>query len=189
VGPYGAALADGSEYRGDPGPGVPALRRWHRPRLQQLLDAGPDVLALETLPSLAEVEALLAEVAGTGVPAWLSVTAAGGRTRAGEPLDEVFAVAADVPEVVAVGVNCCDPAEVPAAAAAARGAGRPAVAYPNSGERWDAARRRWAGEPEPLDAAAWVAAGVRLVGGCCRVGPAVVRGLARACAGAPPSGP
>ena len=31
------------------------------------------------------------------------------RTRAGEPVDEAFAMAADVPEVVAVGVNCVRP--------------------------------------------------------------------------------
>lgn len=180
VGPYGASLADGSEYRGDHGLGVAALRRWHRPRLQALAAAGPDVLGLETLPSLAEVEALLAEVAGAGVPVWLSLTAAGGRTRAGEPLAEAFAMAADVPEVLAVGVNCCDPAEVGAAVALAAASGAPAVAYPNSGERWDAAARGWTGQPASALAGEWVAAGARLVGGCCRVGPRQVRRIAEA---------
>ena len=183
VGPYGAALADGSEYRGDDGLSVAQLRRWHRPRLQQLAAAGPDVLALETVPSLALVEALLAEVAGTGVPAWLSLTAAGGRTRAGEPVEEAFAMARDVPEVVAVGVNCCDPAEVGGLARlAAASGGRPVVAYPNSGEGWDAAARGWTGAPVPLPVAAWVAAGARLVGGCCRVGPQQVRQVTAALA-------
>ena len=109
VGPYGAALADGSEYRGDYGLTVAELRAWHRPRLAVLADAGADVLACETIPCLAEAEALLAELAGSGVPCWLSMTAVGDRTRAGEPLAEAFAMAAEVTEVIAVGVNCVDP--------------------------------------------------------------------------------
>ena len=81
VGPYGAALADGSEYRGDYGLTVRELREWHRPRLEILADSGADVLALETIPCLAEAEALLEEVRALGVPAWLSMTCARGRTR------------------------------------------------------------------------------------------------------------
>ena len=76
------------------------------------MDTTADVLALETIPCLAEVEALLAEVDGTGAPCWLSLTCTGATTRAGEPVDEAFAMAADVAEVVAVGVNCVDPADV-----------------------------------------------------------------------------
>jgi homocysteine S-methyltransferase len=177
VGPYGAALADGSEYRGDYGRSVAQLRTWHRPRLQALMDTTADVLALETIPCLAEVEALLAEVDGTGVPCWLSLTCSGATTRAGEPVDEAFAMAADVAEVVAVGVNCVDPAEVTELVArAAAMTGRPAVAYPNSGEVWDADARAWRG-PVSFPASSvqeWSAAGARLLGGCCRVLPATI---------------
>ena len=87
-------------------------RAWHRPRLEVLAEAGPDVLALETVPDTDEAEALMAAIAGLGIPAWLSYSIAGGRTRAGQSLAEAFAVAAGVPEVVAVGVNCCAPADV-----------------------------------------------------------------------------
>ena len=183
VGPYGAVLADGSEYRGDYGLSVDELRAFHRPRLEVLAAAGADVLAVETVPCLAEVEAVLAEIAGTGVPVWLSVTAAGDRTRAGEPLAEAFAMAADVEEVVAVGVNCLAPEDVLAAVAAASATG-PAVAYPNSGQGWDAVARSWTGE-SAFDATlvrAWVEAGARLVGGCCRVGPAEIAAVAAALA-------
>lgn len=187
VGPYGATLADGSEYTGAyAGMGVAALRRFHAPRLQVLAAAGPDVLACETIPCLAEAEAVLAEVAGLGVPAWLSLTTVPGPdgaplTRRGEPAAEAFAMAAQVPAVVAVGVNCLDPAHVPAAvrcAVEATGAAVPVLAYPNSGESWDAAARRWTGSARGSGAAtgfdvqAWTAAGARLIGGCCRVGPA-----------------
>ena len=112
VGPYGAVLADGSEYRGDYDLDVAGLRAFHRPRLDVLASTvgdGADVLAIETVPCLAEVEAVLAELDGTGVPAWLSLSAADGRTRAGEPLEEAYAMAADVAEVLAVGVNCTTP--------------------------------------------------------------------------------
>jgi homocysteine S-methyltransferase len=179
VGPYGAYLADGSEYRGDYDLSVDALRAFHRARLEVLADSGADVLALETIPCLAEVEALCAEVDGLGVVAWLSLSADGDRTRAGEPLAEAWAMAADVPEIVAVGVNCCAPGDVVTALGGADG---PLVAYPNSGQGWDAVRRTWTGE-SAFDAgavASWLAAGARLVGGCCRVRPSHIAAIARA---------
>jgi homocysteine S-methyltransferase len=183
VGPYGAMLADGSEYRGDYGLTVAELRDWHAPRLRVLADSGADVLAIETIPCLAEVEAVLANVEGTGVAAWLAVTAAMGRLRSGESLAEAFAMAAEVDEVIAVGINCSDPLDVASAIAAARSVTDKAiVVYPNSGEQWDAKNRRWmghAGFPASL-VAEWVDAGASLVGGCCRVGPAEIRGIAEA---------
>jgi homocysteine S-methyltransferase len=189
VGPYGAALADGSEYTGAyvAEVGVGALRAFHRPRMAALAEAGADVLACETLPAAAEVEAVLAEATTLGVPVWLSLTTVVdgdgvARTRRGEPAAEVFAMARGVTEVVAVGVNCTEPAGVLPALEAASAAGVPLAAYPNSGEAWDAGARRWTGTGEvPADdAAAWVAAGARLVGGCCRVGPAGIAALAGA---------
>jgi len=187
VGPYGAALADGSEYRGDYGLTVDQLRAWHRPRLEVLAGAGADVLACETVPCLAEAEALLLEVQRLGVPAWLSLTCDGLRTRAGEPVVEAFAMAAEVPELVAVGVNCTDPADVePLVALAAQVGGLPVVVYPNSGETWDAEAHRWSGRsqfhPEQVDR--WTRAGARLVGGCCRVGPEDIAALAATVAAA-----
>lgn len=181
VGPYGAMLADGSEYRGRYGRSVAALTAWHRPRLEVLAGAGPDLLALETVPDVVEAEALLAAVAGLGVPAWLSYSIAGDRTRAGQPLTEAFAVAADAPEIVAVGVNCCAPGDVAVAVATAREiAGKPVVAYPNGGEEWDPGRRAWTGPARftARAAADWVAGGARVVGGCCRVGPREIAELA-----------
>jgi homocysteine S-methyltransferase len=184
VGPYGAARADGSEYTGAYGEmlTVPALRRFHHDRLAVLVDAGPDVLALETLPALAEAEALVTEIDGLGVPAWLSlttVTGADGRvvTRRGEPAEEAFGMARDADCVIAVGVNCTDPDGVlPAVRLAAGITGKPVVVYPNSGERWDPVGRRWAGPSHfrPGAVPEWFDAGARLIGGCCRVTPDVV---------------
>ncbi|MEU0371718.1 homocysteine S-methyltransferase [Streptomyces sp. NPDC006283] len=182
VGPYGAMLADGSEYRGGYGLSVRELERFHRPRIEALAAAGPDVLALETVPDVDEAQALLAAAEGCGVPVWLSYTIAGGRTRAGQSAAEAFALAAGHDEVIAVGVNCCDPGDtVTAAALACEVTGKPAVVYPNSGERWDAAARAWRGGSayDPAEVRAWRAAGARLIGGCCRVGPHEIGELAR----------
>ncbi|MFJ9580460.1 homocysteine S-methyltransferase [Streptomyces sp. NPDC101191] len=181
VGPYGAMLADGSEYRGRYGLSVTDLERFHRPRVEVLAAAGPDVLALETVPDADEAEALLRAVDGCGVPVWLSYTIDGRLTRAGQRLEDAFGLAAGVDQVVAVGVNCCDPADVgPAAEIAAAVTGKPVVVYPNSGEHWDATARSWHGGASfaPATTTTWRTAGARLIGGCCRVGPAAIEDLA-----------
>lgn len=181
AGPYGAMLADGSEYRGRYGLTVAELERFHRPRLEVLAGAEPDVLALETVPDTDEARALLRAVRGLGVPAWLSYTVSGGYTRAGQPLAEAFALAADADEILAVGINCCDPRNADAAVRlAARITGKPVVAYPNSGETWDATARTWRG-PAHFTAgqvAGLRDAGARLIGGCCRVGPETIARVA-----------
>ncbi|MFB7775659.1 homocysteine S-methyltransferase [Streptomyces bauhiniae] len=178
AGPYGAMLADGSEYRGRYGLTRTELERFHRPRLEVLAEAAPDILALETIPDTGEAEALVRAVRGLGVPAWLSYSIEGDHTRAGQPLEEAFALAADAEEIVAVGVNCCAPEDVPSAVeTAARVTGKPVVAYPNSGETWNARTRSW--DNAPTLTPAFFATGARLVGGCCRVGPATITAIAR----------
>jgi homocysteine S-methyltransferase len=156
------------------------LTEWHRPRLEVLADAGADVLALETVPDVDEAEALVELVRWVGLPAWLSYTIDGTHTRAGQPLAEAFAVVAGVPEIIAVGVNCCAPDDVLPAIGMARKTGKPVIVYPNSGERWDARHRAWTG-PSRFSAqlaSQWVSAGARIVGGCCRVRPADIAELA-----------
>lgn len=183
VGPFGAARADGSEYTGAYGLSVAELRAWHRPRLAALAAAGPDLLAAETVPALAEVEAVCAEIADLDVPAWLSVTVANGELRSGEPLAEAARMVASVPQIIAVGVNCCDPREVDGALSALREVvDIPLVAYPNSGEHWRADERRWVGEGRRLadDVRVWRDAGARAIGGCCRVGPREIGAIAAA---------
>jgi homocysteine S-methyltransferase len=183
VGPYGAVLADGSEYRGRYGLSAAALREFHLPRLELLVAAGPDLLAVETIPDVDEAEVLVELLDELALPAWLSFSVKGNHTRAGQPLEAAFAVAARSTAVVAVGVNCCAPGDVQAAVETAVAVtGRPAVAYPNSGEDWDAGGRRWTGGATVSATLAhgWVAAGAAYVGGCCRVGPGDISALARA---------
>jgi homocysteine S-methyltransferase len=61
IGPYGASLHDGSEYSGSYADSVTKefLMEWHRPRVQALVEAGVEYLALETIPCLKEGEALV----------------------------------------------------------------------------------------------------------------------------------
>ncbi|MEV2274906.1 homocysteine S-methyltransferase [Nocardiopsis sp. NPDC049922] len=186
VGPYGAARADGSEYTGDYDLDEDGLVRWHRERWELLTGAGADLVACETIPSLDEARALARLLGETpGVRAWMSFSCVdGARISDGTPLAEVARELAPWHadgRLVAVGVNCTAPGFVPSLVRAVAAAGLPAVAYPNSGEAWDARRGRWTGtsDPEEFGAAAvgWCAAGAVLVGGCCRTGPEHVRAI------------
>ena len=196
VGPFGATRADGSEYHGDYGASLVELIDFHRPRLRLLADAGADLLACETIPSRLEAEAILAVLAELdGPPAWLSFSCRdAARVAHGEPFADCLALAAASPRVLAAGLNCCAPALVlPWLQARPAGFAKPLLAYPNRGERWDAAARRWRPAPagdlgaEELaaQAGAWVQAGARLIGGCCRTGPADTRAIRAALIGSP----
>jgi homocysteine S-methyltransferase len=187
IGSYGASLADGSEYRGDYELSVDDLAAWHRPRLRLLETCGPDLLAFETIPSLVEIEAIVRLLDETeGPPAWLSFQARSEQALAdGTDVRLAAALAASSPRVCAVGVNCVPPAIVaPLLARCAQATSKALVAYPNRGDTWDFATRRWiaGGTTIALNrlAPAWRAAGARLIGGCCGTTPADVRTIAAA---------
>jgi len=184
VGPYGAYLHDGSEYTGDYGLTVAELMDWHRPRLAVLANSGADLLACETIPSLAEAAALvqlLAEFPDT--PAWLSFSCRDGEQLChGEPFVEGVKLAEASANLVAVGVNCSAPRHIESLLQHAQGlTTKPLLAYPNSGERWDAAAHCWlpgTGEADFAHAAQrWVNAGAQIIGGCCRTGPGEIKAL------------
>ncbi len=207
VGPYGAALADGSEYRGDYGVDRDVLARFHRRRLEVLVEAGPDLLALETMPNRVEIEVLLellGELPESAPAAWLSVTCRDGAClRDGTPIESIARRVGASGRVVAFGVNCVAPAHVRSLLErAAAVTDLPLVAYPNRGEEWDAVARAWMStsgddreERSERDGAeregsardefvhlarSWHSAGARLIGGCCRTGPADIAALAEA---------
>ena len=181
VGPYGAYLADGSEYRGRYAVPSARLRDFHGPRLELLVEAGPDLLAVETIPDADEAAVLADLLDDLAVPAWFSYSVRGDTTNAGQPLTEAYAVLAGRAWLRAAGVNCSDQGDVLGDVRTAVAlTGAPAVAYPNRGGSWDAAAKTWAyGPPVDLDLVdAWVAAGAELVGGCCGTGPADIAALA-----------
>jgi homocysteine S-methyltransferase len=189
LGPYGAVLHDGAEYHGDYECSFADLVDFHTERIEVLAGArggqAPDLLAFETLPSLAEAQAIgEALAAWPDVAAWFAFTCTDEQFVAhGEPLSECAAYAAELPQLVAIGVNCTHPSLITRLVGELRPASnKPVVVYPNSGEGWDAEARRWMGASDPTAygamAAEWFAAGAQIVGGCCRTRPSHIRQVA-----------
>jgi len=194
VGPYGAAIGGGAEYRGHYGLVQGQLRDWHRSRLDSLIAGGADLLAIETCPSVMEAEVLTGLLAEyPNVRAWISFVCKNGEeTCEGQAIEEA-AVVADAAEcVVAVGINCTAPEHIETLLQRmASVTAKPLVAYPNSGEGWDAEHRVWVARDDPAGkngglgdvwgerVTAWYRAGARLVGGCCRTTPSDIQAIAR----------
>jgi homocysteine S-methyltransferase len=182
VGPYGAYLADGSEYTGNYGLSQEELRRFHCERWA-VLAAGPaDLLACETLPSLTEAQALLDLLQQTPTRwVWFSFSCRDGSTLCdGTPFSQAVELCAASPRVAAVGVNCSAPEFIsPLLDIGRRATRKPLIVYPNSGETYAASRHSWTSKPDlrplPGMVAAWYAQGARAIGGCCRVGPPVIQ--------------
>jgi len=184
VGPYGATRADGSEYRGHYGLGDAALRDFHRPRLDVLAHSGADLLACETIPSLREALALAQLLqALPASSAWISFSCQDGeRTCEGQHIGECVSRLNEYPQIRSVGVNCTRPEHITSLLQAMRDhTDKPLLVYPNSGEHYDAGAKRWlgvgAGGQFAELARGWYAAGARLIGGCCRTGPADIRAI------------
>ncbi|MHC4939436.1 MAG: homocysteine S-methyltransferase [Planctomycetota bacterium] len=172
IGPYGASLADGSEYTGDY-PDID-LRAWHAERFEFLAGCDVDVLACETIPNVREAEAL-ASLVTPDMPAWFSFSCKDRlHLRDGTPLREAARIVE--PVALAIGVNCTEPCHV-ANLIGELPESRPVVVYPNSGEIY--ANGVWSGDAEfERYVDLWLRRGVRMIGGCCRVGPAEIRELA-----------
>ncbi len=180
VGAYGAILHDGSEYRGDYTLDEDALVAFHRPRLATLLGAAPDLLACETIPSLLEARAIVRVLhEHPSARAWITFTCRdGSHTSAGDDIAECARVLHAEPQVVAVGVNCVDPALVTSLVRTiASATDKPIVVYPNSGELWNAEARCWEGIAARFTSYLdeWIDAGASWLGGCCRTTPADIR--------------
>jgi homocysteine S-methyltransferase len=183
IGPYGAFLADGSEYRGEYSVSEDELERFHREQvelIQLAVDEGsaPDLIAFETIPSLDEAMLLARILESMPVlPAWISFSCADeASTCEGQPIEDCGRALEGCAAVVAIGINCTAPGHMPGLLEKLAGASsKPILAYPNSGECYDARTRSWSGQNvfgEPEEAAArWVAAGASLIGGCCRTTP------------------
>lgn len=182
IGPYGAALADGSEYTGDYDLDEEGLVEFHRKRLHILSNTDADILACETIPSFKETLALaqlLGEIPGRF--AWFSFSCSDGQHISdGTPIGDCVGRLEDIEQVAAVGINCTSPRFIPSLVQEVRKVTiKPIVVYPNSGEEYDPQQKRWLGITDSADFAtaskSWCAAGATLVGGCCRTGPEHIR--------------
>jgi homocysteine S-methyltransferase len=185
VGPYGAFLADGSEYRGKYGLSETELMDFHRPRMRALIEAGAEMLACETIPSLIEAQAiakLLEEF--PNITAWISFS---GRDEKhiseGQTFADCVRQLENQPQITAIGINCTSPNYIPSLIREAKKVTeKPVLVYPNSGETYNADKNAWNGDPVVdsfgEQAREWYKAGARLIGGCCRTTPEDIRVIA-----------
>ncbi|XP_067890200.1 homocysteine S-methyltransferase YbgG isoform X2 [Heterodontus francisci] len=187
IGPYGAFLHDGSEYSGNYVEWMTKeeLKAWHRPQMQSLITAGVDLIAMETIPSQKEGEALvelLREFPNT--KAWLSFSIKDEQCIShGEKFADAVKFAIKSNQLVAVGLNCCTPDLVSPLLVTINKNINPErgwIVYPNSGERWNP-NTRW--ENRPINsqltkfALEWKELGAKWIGGCCRTTPADITEL------------
>jgi len=185
VGPYGAFLADGSEYQGNYGLSTDQLKDFHRERLQVLISSRPDYLAIETIPELTEARAILELLVelGSTIPFWISFSCKNGNEiSSGELFSQAVVLTNDLPNCVGVGINCTAPEFITSLMKSAQ-LGQNFVIYPNSGRTWDATNKKWIGIQESAFAldqiAQWSELGARIIGGCCGVGPADIKEITR----------
>ena len=179
VGPYGASLADGSEYKGNYGVSKQVLKDFHAKRLEILISTSPDYLALETMPDTFEVEVLLDLLTDCPIPFWISYSCKeGNQTNAGQDFQSAVDLAQSA---MAVGINCTKPELITDLLRSAK-SDKPYVVYPNSGRIWDAENKVWTGSAaigfsDEL-VSQWIKAGAEIVGGCCGIGAAEIEQLA-----------
>jgi homocysteine S-methyltransferase len=175
VGPYGAHLNDGSEFRGHYNAGARAIRDFHDRRLDIVLDTEPDMLAIETMPDLDEVRMImeLVESKKPEIDFWVSFTVReAGQLSGGATFAEACAVVERHSSAIAIGINC-SPLSVITPTLTSVETDLPFVVYPNAGQSWDSESMSWAGKPEfatHVNSEEWVSAGARIIGGCCGYG-------------------
>lgn len=179
VGPYGAYLADGSEYTGNYQLSEEEFIEFHQIRIQALIDAKADILACETLPNFAEIKALVKVLKQyPSMTAWFSFTLKDANHLSdGTPLKEVIDYLNNVDQVVSVGINCIALEEVTAALTVLQNLTRkPLIVYPNSGEQYDPTTKQWHKNHQhnctfKSQLPTWLKLGAKLIGGCCQTTP------------------
>lgn len=179
VGPYGAYLADGSEYTGNYQLSEEEFIEFHQTRIQALIDAKADILACETLPNFAEIKVLVKVLKQyPSMTAWFSFTLKDANHLSdGTPLKEVIDYLNNVDQVVSVGINCIALEEVTAALTVLQNLTRkPLIVYPNSGEQYDPTTKQWHKNHQhnctfKKQLPTWLKLGAKLIGGCCQTTP------------------
>ncbi|MEL6255975.1 MAG: homocysteine S-methyltransferase [Bacteroidota bacterium] len=178
IGPYGAYLADGSEYRGNYGISREELKAFHRERIEVLLESEADFFACETLPSLEEAIVLAEILQEYQKAAWISFSCQDHeKTNEGQYLKDCVEALEGFEEIFAIGVNCSPPQYITALITEMKKAktNKQIIVYPNSGEEYHPENKNWSGESN-LKAcrtwtSEWIEAGADIIGGCCRMLP------------------
>jgi len=185
VGPYGAFLADGSEYRGDYCLTEEELVAFHYPRMKALIEAGADILACETIPCLMEARAISSLLAKEfpGHFAWMSFSAKDGKHISnGELIADCAKELESSAQIAAIGINCTAPQYISSLIREIKGhCSKPIIVYPNSGESYEAGTKTWDGshceDSFSSHAKHWFEEGARIIGGCCRTSPEDIRAI------------
>jgi homocysteine S-methyltransferase len=182
IGPYGAYLADGSEYTGDYRADAGALYSFHARRFEWLSKSEADLLACETIPSLEEAKVLINLIAAHNKPAYLSFSCKDQHhINDNTPIRSLVDLVQGVDQIVAVGINCTAPEHVAGLIHELTDLAVPILVYPNSGETYDGHDRTWHGASSRIDfgqcAIDWNHKGANLIGGCCRTGPAEIAAI------------
>lgn len=185
IGPYGAYLADGSEYSGNYVISDNELREFHESRIRILDNSNADIFACETVPSFREAKVLADILRTTTKSAWVSFSCKDElHINDGTPIAECAALLSKHSNVFAIGVNCTAPKYISGLISAlkSRAGSKKIVVYPNSGEAYNADSKSWLGLSDhnsfALMAKEWVALGADIIGGCCRIGPEHIKSIA-----------
>ena len=168
-------------YRPDLAPEQAAAEREHHEHAANLARAGVDLILIETMNTAREAVAAARAARATGLPFLVSfVCRPDGRLLSNEALaTAIDSLASCQPSAVLV--NCLPPSAVEGCLPALRNCAAPFGVYANLGAPSGAAHQH-SEEGSPAEfarhAEAWVAAGARLIGGCCGTTPDHVRELA-----------
>lgn len=184
IGPYGAAMADGSEYSGNYGISDDELLAFHQDRLMLLDDTNADILACETIPSMQEALILHELLLNAKTPAWISFSCKDGKhANDGTEIEKLAALFTEHPNVLAIGINCTGPQYVTELITRIKTIvpKKVILTYPNSGEVYHADTKTWSGTSTPSDCGNasqdWIKAGAKIIGGCCRMGPDHIKAM------------
>ncbi len=184
IGPYGAYLADGSEYRGDYDISDQELSDFHEPRINLLANTTTDILACETIPSLREAKVLSGLLEKINKPAWISFSCKDGKHISdGTPIEQCADLLSHHPTVFAVGVNCTSPEFISALIRSikTKSENKKIVVYPNSGAVYHAESKTWSGLSDvsscELMVKEWMDSGADMIGGCCGIGPQQIEAM------------
>ena len=186
IGPYGAYLADGSEYRGDYKISDVDLRDFHKKRIELFDNSSCDILAFETIPSYQEAKVINELIQHCKTPSWVSFSCKNGREiNDGTSIARAASIFDKNENIFAVGVNCTAPKHISSLITELKSVigNKNVLVYPNSGEVYDAKSKTWNGTSDPVKFSEickhWIQLGVNLVGGCCRIGPSHIKHLCK----------
>lgn len=183
IGPYGAFLADGSEYRGDYELSKDELHLFHQERIKLLWNQGVDLIAAETIPRLDEAMVIAEIVQELDAKCWITFSAKNeSQICNGQDISECIRALEPFDCVVAVGINCTAPKFIGGLIEKINTeTTKPIIVYGNLGNYYDPNSKTWCEHDRNeaksyLDyALLWKNLGAKIIGGCCGTTPTEIK--------------